>query len=132
MSPPSDTQDGFALAEVLVAFALLALVTVGLMRAHAGSTGSLAAVARAEARLDLAARILEERRAAAPLVPGRLVGESDGLVWWSLAEPVAGAGTQRPPGAPGLFRVTVGAGPKGGEPPAPLLRTLVLAKAPDG
>lgn len=124
-------EDGFALTEVLVAFAILALVTIGLMRAFAGSTGSLAAVARTEARMDLAARILEERRAADPLAPGRLAGEADGLVWWSLAEPVAGVGSPPAPGAPRLFRVTVGAGPKGGEPPSALLRTLVLQRGPD-
>lgn len=127
----ADGEEGFALAEVLVAFAILALVMLGLMRAFAGTTESLATVARADARLDLASRILEERRADDPLRPGRLAGDDAGLTWWSLVEPVEGVGTPAPVEARRLFRVSVGVGPPGVPPSEPILRTLVLARGPD-
>ena len=123
-------EDGFALAEVLVAFAILALVTLAMMRAFAGSTASVTAVARSDARLDLAERILERARAAPWLPPARRQGVEDGLAWWSLVEPVEGAGLPPPDGAKRLVRVTVGVGPKRAPATAPLLGTLVLTGAP--
>ncbi|KQT69879.1 MULTISPECIES: prepilin-type N-terminal cleavage/methylation domain-containing protein [unclassified Aureimonas] len=124
MSGPSD-EEGFALAEVLVAFAILALVMLAMMRAFAGTTATLRATAAGEARLELAERIVAERRAEPGLSPGRREGVEEGLAWTSVVEPVDGAEPR--PGFPRLLRLVVAVGRSAGEPAQPVLATLVLA-----
>ena len=124
---------GFALAEALLAFAILSLITLAMMRAFSGTTLAWGASAAHEARLDIAARLMEEARAADPAIPGRREGAEGRWVWWTELAQVSSAGLPPPPGAARLFRFSVGVGPKGERhAPPPLLSTLILARDGDG
>lgn len=128
MTKPAE--EGFALAEVLVAFAILALVMLAMMRAFAGTTATLRATAASETRLELAERIVAERRAEPGLSPGRREGVEEGLAWLSSVEAVETA--EPPPGFPRLLRLVVSVGRGAGAPAEPVLTTLVLAGGTDG
>ncbi|MET0258541.1 MAG: hypothetical protein ABW179_08160 [Methylobacterium sp.] len=134
-APRRDTEEGFALAEVLVGFAILALVCLAMLRAFGGSVETLQAVAEGEARMDLAERLLATSRATPHLAPGRREGVADGLRWWTAVEAIEDApALPRPPGVPRLMRLRIGVGPsvpEGAPPPAALLTTLVFVAPPD-
>ena len=127
-----DGEAGFALAEALVAFAILSLITLAMIRAFSGTTLAWNASAAHEARLDIAARLMEEARAGDPAQPGRREGVEGRWVWWTELMPVEGAGLAPPPGAARLFRFSAGVGLKGERAPPALLTTLILARGPDG
>ncbi|WAJ27832.1 type IV pilus modification PilV family protein [Antarcticirhabdus aurantiaca] len=126
-----DGEAGFALVEVLVAFAILALVSLAMLRAFADTTGMIAQGAGREARLDLARSLLEEFRARGALDAGLTRGEAEGIAWAVEVGAVAGAGVPTPEGAARLLRLAVAVAPapdRPADPAAPLLVTLVLAR----
>lgn len=137
MSPTTrqDAEEGFALAEILVAFAILALVCLAMLRAFAGSVETLQAVSAGEARMDLAERLLARSRATLHLAPGRQEGVADGLRWWTAVEALENERSPSPAdGTPRLMRLRIGVGPlapDGAPPPASLLTTLVFITPPD-
>ncbi|MBB4000651.1 prepilin-type N-terminal cleavage/methylation domain-containing protein [Aureimonas pseudogalii] len=125
-------QDGFALAEVLVAFAILALVSIAMIRAFAGTTQTFGATAAREAELSLAQHVLEGARAESSASAGRQEGESGDLTWWRKTTPADGAGLAPPPRTPRLFRVEVGVSRKGEtKSRPPLLTSFILARSAD-
>ena len=120
-------EEGFALTEVLVGFAILALVSIAMLRAFGGTTQTLRAVSIGEARLDLAERLLAERRAERVPDAGRREGVEDGLSWSTSLEAIPEPDERR--AAESLFRLVVAVGRPGDEAPTPVLTTLVLGRA---
>lgn len=123
---------GFVLVDVLVAFAVLSLVLVAMLRAFSGTTGIVVAVAAREARFELAEELLATYRSRSVLNAGIERGTSDGVSWWVDIAEVPSAGLPRSAGTARPLRLSIGVDPTAlpgqdtRQPPA-LLTSLVLA-----
>ncbi|KQT50846.1 hypothetical protein ASG43_06180 [Aureimonas sp. Leaf454] len=127
-----DGEAGFVLVEALVAFAILALVSIAMLRAFAGTMDVVEVVDAHFRRLALAQDLVESVRARAIVAPGREQGVSDGIAWHIEIAEVRRAGPPAEPGSPRPFRLSVFVveAPGTSKGRRPDLSTLVLARAP--
>lgn len=85
--PVSDSEDGMMLTEVLVALAILSLLSISMFRVFAQTSSAVSRVEEARRRLEIAQNLLVTARSQ-PLAGASMLGESEGVRWRMDFRPV--------------------------------------------
>jgi type II secretory pathway component PulJ len=119
-----DREEGMMLTEVLVALAILSLVSLAMFRVFSGTSEAIRVQRDMAARVDLAQDLLARTAQSGMARPGVATGEANGLKWRIElravdVDPVA-------PNQPAALAVRISVGDLGGPP---LLSSAVIGAA---
>lgn len=78
--PVSDSEDGMMLTEVLVALAILSLLSISMFRVFAQTSSAVSRVEETRQRLEIARNLLVTAQSQ-PVTGPSMLGESEGVRW---------------------------------------------------